>query len=93
MTSIEFLRQQLRSQESFLSSTGKAIEELAEAIEQEQLYTRQLTQKASATSQVEVTTQKEKPLSKVEEIAQMTDNQLLAVMGNPKKVAQLLKGL
>jgi hypothetical protein len=92
MDSIEFLRQQLRLQQRKLAATNQAIQQLSELLEEERDYTRQLTEKSQPKPQVEVTP-KEPTLSKADQVAQLTDNQLLAIMGNPKKTAQLFKGL
>lgn len=93
MNSIESLRQQLNLQERELAATSQAIQRAAELLEQEKAYTKQLSEKFQAKPQAEMATPKEPTPSKAEQIAKMSDNQLLAIMENPKKMAQLFKGL
>jgi hypothetical protein len=87
---IEQLRLQLYSQERELQATGQMINDLTQLLEEEQAYTRQLTEKTQTKPQPEATPPKP---TKAEQVAKLSDNQLLSIMGNPKKRAELFKGL
>jgi len=94
MSQIDRLRRQLQLEQQRLDETREAIASVSELLEGERDYTQKLLLQDSQASTVKPQEVPKKTVpSKADRVAEMSDQELLAVMSNPKKREELLKGL
>lgn len=90
---IEKLRRQIEIEQRRLDETCQAIATVSQFLEAEKLHTQKLVQDSQKKPESQQIPQKPSKPSKAEQIAKMSDHELVSIMQNPLKTEQLFKDL